>query len=98
MSIVVPGVDGPPVAIDDGGLTLKSDLREDGNKEPELTVALLEAKKCLSVEKNCPVVSGDWLGRMSWMQRWYKLRIGCWTKFIKGRPQLRRVYLSLFFP
>ncbi|KAF9774888.1 hypothetical protein IL306_007068 [Fusarium sp. DS 682] len=42
------------VAIDDGGLTLKSDKRKGGIMEPDVTVALLEAKKYLSVEKELP--------------------------------------------
>ncbi|KAF5556907.1 hypothetical protein FMEXI_960 [Fusarium mexicanum] len=51
MSLRVPGVDGPIVAIGDGGLTLKSDERKNGVMERELMVELLEANKGLSVEK-----------------------------------------------
>jgi len=55
MSIAVPGIGGPVVAIDDGGLTLRTDMRRDKIMELEITVALLEVKKCLSFKENYSV-------------------------------------------
>ncbi|SCO54662.1 uncharacterized protein FFNC_15614 [Fusarium fujikuroi] len=65
MSLRIPGLDSPIVAIDDGGLCLQVEQRDGHFTTPSTMVALLEAKRCLTISNGRPVISDDCLAQMA---------------------------------
>ncbi|EXL91140.1 hypothetical protein NOF04DRAFT_18145 [Fusarium oxysporum II5] len=64
MSLETTGLNGQIIAIDDGGLTLKPDEDNGAFPDPDVTVALVEAKRCLKVDGGSPMISDECLAQM----------------------------------
>jgi hypothetical protein len=65
MSLETTGLNGQIIAIDDGGLTLKPDEDNGTFPDPDVTVALVEAKRYLKVDGDNPVISDECLAQMA---------------------------------
>ncbi|KAF9775562.1 hypothetical protein IL306_006323, partial [Fusarium sp. DS 682] len=67
MSLKIPGLDKPIIAIDDGGLSLfKVEAGTRPSTEPKVMLALLEAKRRLVVDDGKPVISDECLAQMTY--------------------------------
>ncbi|KAL5619872.1 hypothetical protein FOBRF1_003118 [Fusarium oxysporum] len=64
MSLETTGLNGQIIAIDDGGLTLKPDEDNGAFPDPDVTVALVQAKRCLKVDGGSPMISDECLAQM----------------------------------